>query len=394
MQLSMPRHIKRLMVATLIIMGTVGLGLGNMGPVLAADEVGNVGNGPATASGPLPGWVTIENGGKHWYAFSDGGDQNEVKVRLAQLVSNRVAFEVWTSEQLRSWQNGDTFNAVGAGTVNKNLNDDLYWTGNFVASNTYYVVVNSRNFGPVDYQLNISGDDVGFPAKADAAALGEADEGVAGDTAGDAEIVAEATTVETEDGAIQEESAALVAEAATDALADDSSDEDETAAATTESGTHAGVAWSPTGETRSISFGEIHWYSFRDEGDTNTIVAELDASPNIGVLFEIWTDQQLQEWKNGEKFDPVGAGTENSALDIDRYWAGSFVRSGNYYVVVRHSGLIGGSSQYNLTVTGDDVSYQVLWIKAHEEFRESKPILAESHSTQLICKSADARSSS
>ncbi|MCB0086582.1 MAG: hypothetical protein KDE54_01610, partial [Caldilineaceae bacterium] len=49
------------------------------------------------------------------------------------------------------------------GTKNADLGDDLYWTGSFVSSGTYYVVVTSRNLGDSEYALSINGDDVSFP---------------------------------------------------------------------------------------------------------------------------------------------------------------------------------------------------------------------------------------
>ncbi|MEM7130917.1 MAG: hypothetical protein AAF702_31640 [Chloroflexota bacterium] len=122
-------------------------------------------------------------------------------------------------------------------------------------------------------------------------------------------------------------------------------------------GSHVDAPLAPVGEPREINPGEVHWYRFRDEGDDSTIRAALDAIPDNGIDFEVWTPDQLRKWQIDEEFDPVGQGTENKAVNIDRYWSGSFVRSGQYYIIVRHSGLSAGPVSYSLLVSGDDVSY-------------------------------------
>lgn len=299
---------------------------------LAADDIGQAGSGPDNPLAPRSEWLTLADNAKHWYAFKEDGDQEDVFVRMDVEPADRAIFEVWTSEQLRQWRNGEKFEPVGAGTENQHLNDDLYWTGNFVASDTYYVVVTSRNFGPADYHLTINGKNVSFPSTTQTALTAEA--AMMSDSP---TMEADATAATLDETEVMEESAALTVEPAL--------------------GTHAGVARAPVGETVQIQAGETQWYKFRDEGDQATIEAALDADPNIGVVFEVWTPEQLRLWQNGDEFDPVGAGTENTALDIDRFWSGSFVRSGNYYLVVRHSGLIDGPVEYSLMVSGDDVSY-------------------------------------
>ncbi|MCB0109331.1 MAG: hypothetical protein KDE53_25585, partial [Caldilineaceae bacterium] len=100
---------------------------------------------------------------KQWYAFRDEGDQTSIAVRMQVTPGDRAFFEVLTPEEVNKWANGETFDPVGAGTKNADLGDDLYWTGSFVSSGTYYVVVTSRNLGDSEYTLSINGDDVSFP---------------------------------------------------------------------------------------------------------------------------------------------------------------------------------------------------------------------------------------
>lgn len=309
--------------------------------VLAADDIGGPGAEASSATSPSSNWVQLSNGEKHWYFFKDEGDNTNIEVRMEVIPGDRAIFEVWTSEQLRKWYSGEEFSPVGAGTKNKHLNDDLFWTGNFVSSDVYYVIVVSRNFGPSNYKLTISGEDVSFPQVLDKQLI-------------NADVEGEELALEIED-AIDP-----VLDAGVDPaqLISDQNISGADAAASVESpGSHADRPLAPLGKWTEIKQGETHWYSFRDEGDDSNIEAALNASPDNGATFEVWTPGQLRQWQDGDQFSPVGAGAKNQFKKADLFWSGSFVRSGNYFIVVRHSGLVVGSTYYNLIVTGDDVSY-------------------------------------
>lgn len=342
---------------------------GGFGSAMAQDSAPVIGDGPNSAAAPLGDWVTLQNGETHWYTFTEGGGEKDVEVRMALSQNDKADFEVWTSDNLREWQNGSEFDPVGAGTANENLNDDLYWKGRFVSGDTYYVIVKSRNFGPIDYWLTISGRDVGFPS---AAVMMEqtTEETATEETAEEVEMTDEAETVEIEEAeveataveAVEVESVDVVVEETEEASTEESATESEMTGESSASddvtlGTHAGVALDPIGETKLLNPGDTHWYAFREEGDGATVQAILNASPQVGIYFEVWNAEQFRKWQAGEDFDPVGAGTKNTAANIDLHWRGSFVSSSDYYVVVRHTGAVNDAIEYSLTVTGDDVSY-------------------------------------
>ncbi|MBI1297282.1 hypothetical protein GC175_20215 [bacterium] len=111
-------------------------------------------------------------------------------------------------------------------------------------------------------------------------------------------------------------------------------------------------ATSPAQGSVTIDSGEWHWYAFRDEGDGEAIQIEMDVDGS--ATFEVWTAEQIRRWANGEEVDAVGSGSSNDYVNADLVWNGSFVQSGNYYVLVKQGS---GSSNYQLRISGDDVSF-------------------------------------
>jgi hypothetical protein len=316
------KHFVQVWLALLIV---GAMTISGAGVALAADDAGDAGSGPGTAMSPSDGWVQLANGEKQWYAFRDEGDQSSISVRMNVTPGDRAFFEVLTPEQVNKWANGETFDPVGAGTKNADLGDDLYWTGSFVSSGTYYVVVTSRNFGDSQYTLSINGDDVSFPmaqvAAPQAAPVATTPE------------VAQAQPVAEPAMSIEEQMAMMT-------------------------GSSADAALAPVGDTMQIASGQKQWYAFYDGGDGHSIQIRADVQPDSGLSFQVLTPAELRLWQQGMSYDPVGRGTENADLNADLFWTGSFVKGGTYYIVVEPSGLNAGPITYNLTVTGEDVSFQ------------------------------------
>ena len=290
-------------------------------PAMAADDPGAVGSGPQNPLAPTEEWVSLSNGESRWYAFRDEGDLEDIVVRMAIQPSESALFEVLTPSQVREWANGVDFDPVGTSTVNADLSDDLYWAGNFVQGDTYYVRVFSRNVGTSDYMLSINGEDVSFPQ----AALESAAPESAAEVLEEANIIVDADTAEV--------AAMLVA------------------------GVGPDTAVAPMGESMQIQGTEKHWYAFRDEGDGAAINVELDAAIDGRLAFEVWTPEQINLWTNGKDFDPIGAGTENEFVSADLFWSGSFVKGDTYYVIVEQINPADSAVTYSISVNGDDVSY-------------------------------------
>lgn len=106
--------------------------------------------------------MTITVGETHWYAFRDEGDAAMIQVRADATPDQCLTFQVWPPEQFTRWQQGEDVVPVGEGTANPTLKADLFWTGSFVKSGVYYVVVkpNPTTTAPCAYSLLVLGDDV------------------------------------------------------------------------------------------------------------------------------------------------------------------------------------------------------------------------------------------
>lgn len=291
-------------------------------PLLAQAEAGH---DPAHPFFPTSAWVSLPNGTSHWYAFRDEGDATPIVVRMTVVPEQRASFLVVTADEIKQWTQGAPLTAVGAGSAMPLFRNDLYWTGSFVQSGTYYVLVKSNGQGASAYQLTIDGGGVSFPVRS----------------------FTQPGSAFTEPANHYPTGNRLPPASSADAVP---------SAPTPGTTSSAENPLPPIGKLTTITDNEVQWYAFRDEGDASTIQVSADASPDTCLTFAIWTPEQLQLWRQGEVVRPVGQGTANSTLKADLFWTGSFVKSGIYYVVVRRNPAVPGDCTYKLTVLGEDVS--------------------------------------
>lgn len=304
-------------------------------PVVAAPALCAAGD-PATWLTPIDAWIALAAGDQQWYAFRDEGDDTPISVRMTVVPADGASFMILTPAQAKRWVGGETDAAVGRGTPLAAVNDDLYWTGSFVQSGTYYVLVKSNNQDLSNYKLTINGKRVSYPLLSFTRPnfLPPATENhCPGAPAGGAPAIPATTRPA-----------------------------DATLSSTTQPGATGIITSSPEnplppiGQNLEIVGDERHWYAFRDEGDEASIRISADATPDNCLAFQLWTTEQLRLWRLNETFRPVGEGTPNVPLKADLFWSGSFVKSGVYYVVVERNQAVAGVCTYALTVTGDDVS--------------------------------------
>jgi hypothetical protein len=301
---------------------------------LAADH-SSAGSDPAHPLFPNDSWVTLKNSEQQWYAFRDEGDGTPIVVRMTVLPEQGATFRVITAEGVRRWERSGELQPIGAGSVLDLFPNNLYWTGSFVQSGTYYVLVESQGRGQSNYKLSIMGKGVSFPLRSFSQPTTLEDTPHNGYPLGNSLAITPQLTLE---------SPFLSTPAVTPtALPNRPNSSPEN-------------PLPPVGKTESIAPGETQWYGFRDEGDESTIQVSADATPNDCLAFELWTPEQLRLWQLGETFVPVGQGTANPSLKVDRFWAGSFIKSAIYYVVVKRNPSVIGTCTYKLQVTGDDVS--------------------------------------
>ncbi|MCE7987952.1 MAG: hypothetical protein DYG89_42855 [Caldilinea sp. CFX5] len=294
---------------------------GNQALLAATDP----GADPARPLFPTGAWQTLPAGASHWYAFRDEGDGAPIVVRLTVIPEGRATFAVITPSALQQWRLGEPLVPVGEGSPLAILPGERYWTGSFVQSGTYYVLVQSHGAGSSSYRLTIDGRDVSFPILSFTQSA----------------ITSPQTTnhypLRNTDPAPLP-STTTAEQTATPSLSS------------------AEKPLPPVGKPMTITVGETHWYAFRDEGDAAMIQVRADAIPAQCLTFQVWTPEQFTRWQQGEEVKPVGQGTANPTLKADLFWTGSFVKSGIYYVVVKHNPAATGPCTYKLLVLGDDVS--------------------------------------
>jgi len=311
-------------ILTLLIIGSLVFFTGYR--TLAADNV-SAGSDPAHPLFPNDSWAALKNGEQQWYAFRDEGDGTPIVVRMTVLPEQGATFRVITAEGVRTWERSGELQPIGAGSVLDLFPNDYYWTGSFVQSGTYYVLIESQGRRQSNYKLSIMGKGVSFPLLSFSQPHTPTLIPPNGYPIGNRLTVASQPT----------QTASLAP------LPDQPNSSPEN-------------PLPPIGKPEYIASGETQWYGFRDEGDESTIQVNADATPDHCLAFELWTPEQLRLWQLGSAFIPVGQGTANPTLNADLFWAGGFVKSGIYYVVVRRNPAVSGTCTYRLQVTGDDVS--------------------------------------
>jgi hypothetical protein len=314
------------------------------GPAMAASGAGG---GPDTGAMPTDSIVRIESGQWQWYVFRSQvpvgveNDSNDLVTSPSdatinatlRVESGAVDFEVWDANNLNEWRNSKEFDPMGAGTENEFLpNDPLFWQGSFTTNTNYYLIVMNRAAEPAYYRLDITGN-VSFPS------------GLALDNAMPA--MASDEVMSTEEMALTVD---LPAES--------------TVLATAGAGPES--AMMPIAGSMEIGVGQWQWYSFRSqvpvgvEGNSNDVVtnptdATIQAALRIqsgAVDFEVWSADDLNNWRNSKDFEPTGAGTENEFMSGDPlFWQGSFTTNNTYYLIVMNRG--SQPASYTLDITGN-----------------------------------------
>jgi Tol biopolymer transport system component len=130
-----------------------------------------------------------------------------------------------------------------------------------------------------------------------------------------------------------------------------------TALAAAAAGTGPDDALAPTGEWQPLHAGESHWYAFQYPGDGSQIQVQLEAVPQEGASFDVWTPGGIERWALGLEAGPIGGGSAAPSAGGKLLWSGSFNTPGTYYVVVEHAGNQPGATYYLLEVSGDGVSF-------------------------------------
>lgn len=327
------KAVSMLAVVALLTMSFATMAFAATAPISAGD-------GPDTALAPSAGARTVAAGAMQWYVFEvqtpvnpdNSRGSTTVDVTLTNL-DGKATFEVWSPDNVKAWQAGDKFSPVGAGTENAAIHSDPlnFWQGTFSEPGLFYLVVQNSTDKPATYTLNFSGSNVLFPSQLVMPSL-------------------PATPV-------------VSAPAATSAVAGSGTAKHITV------GNGPNTAVTPTAGAKTIAAGAMQWYIFEVQipfnsdntrGDT-TVDATL-TNLNGHATFEIWSPDNVKAWQAGDKFSPVGAGTENAAIHSDplNFWHGDFQDAGVFYVVVKNT--TDQPATYTLDMSGRNVLYPSLLV--------------------------------
>ena len=119
------------------------------------------------------------------------------------------------------------------------------------------------------------------------------------------------------------------------------------AAAAESTGSSPYDALSPVGDSMSLDAGQSHWYAFQYAGGQSQICVQLWGN---NAAFSVWTQSQIEAWARGDDVEPIGRGADETYVDGDLSWVGSFNIADTYYIRVEQTG--GAISNYVLEVSG------------------------------------------
>jgi hypothetical protein len=306
--------------------------------VSSAFAAGAPGSGPDNALVPTGGTQALAMGQRVWYAFQSGGDNTEpIQIQLSANPQGSAAFSVWTPDNVRNWQAGNTEEPVGRGTtqiINRGTDNeqtlyggDLLWKSVFNTPATYYVVVDQT--GPVAgaYRLTITGSDVALGAPQ-----------LQSVSAQNNELPAPQTLPST-----------------------GNQQSNNQANNQAPSGAQPASALPLPNDVQTLSTGQQRWYVFQNGGSDYQTLIQLSATPQGSASFSVWDKDRLAAWQSSNDFKPLGRGTV-SVLDRngdnprplfngDPVWSGSVPVSGPLYVRVDQQGSTPASFRLNLTQT-------------------------------------------
>jgi hypothetical protein len=135
-----------------------------------------------------------------------------------------------------------------------------------------------------------------------------------------------------------------------------------TSAVTTTSGVTAtnNVSVTELGNNwRTISPGQVAWYSFQYRGGNLPLTVWLDLDPFDQAQFTVVTAETFQAIVNGTAPTPlpvVGSGLSNPVQPGYLYWQANFPEADTYYVMVTPTAAAAGNVLYSLNALGPGVA--------------------------------------
>lgn len=325
-----------------LLIGVVILLAVTLGSVVLAQEAGGTGPDDVLTPGE---WRAIVPGEKQWYAFTYDYDQEFVKpigIYLFGEPDNGVMFTVRTPEQVEEWIMDGENSWIGCCAENEYVRGDRSWSGYFMTSGDYYVVVEPMGIHDevAYYKLEIDGDNVFLPQES--AMMSE----VAPALPEEPDMMTAAAPELPEEAVAESPAAAPVM------------------SAYVPMGTGPDDAFALDGAWHKLELGQRHWYAFsfdyvEDMKDEAVDIA-MRVEPEYGALFTVRTPEQGQLWRTRGEHEFMGCCAENEFAAGDFSWAGALPETGTYYVVVEHSRIHPSDTvYYALEVDGKNLELEL-----------------------------------
>jgi hypothetical protein len=104
--------------------------------------------------------VAIAPAGSIWHSFQYAGDESQILAWLDAQGQSGLSFSVWTPDQVKQIENGQSVEPVGRGSVNEYGPGDLSWLGAFPQAGTYFLKVDNSGSAVINYTVQINGSGV------------------------------------------------------------------------------------------------------------------------------------------------------------------------------------------------------------------------------------------
>lgn len=104
-----------------------------------------------------------------------------------------------------------------------------------------------------------------------------------------------------------------------------------------------------TSQLTTLTPGQQVTYQFEYDGNEQPIAITMNSIPAEAVVFEIWTDERLEQFSEDPDTEPLGRGTAMQAGSGFTNWQGGSPEDETYYVVVTAVGESAASFVLNIT---------------------------------------------
>jgi SH3-like domain-containing protein len=364
-------------------------------------------------------WQTISQGQTVTYQFSYDGNSQPISISMSTMPAGSANFQVWTTERLNQRQTNSNTQPLGQGTSPTSDKSVTTWQGGSPIAEPYYVVVNPTGDAAGSYLLNISssglsvtqtgaitsttgstttpisptvpanpkvatvttdalnvrsGPSTAFPVittipnGTEMTVLGrnpantwlniQLADGTQGwvtrSLTNYTLVASNVITPPALSGAAATIAATLAATGTTPITP--------TSAVTTTSGVTAtnNVSVTELGNNwRTISPGQVTWYSVQYRGGNLPLTDWLDLDPFDQAQFTVVTAETFQAIVNGTAPTPlpvVGSGLSNPVQPGYLYWQANFPEADTYYVMVTPTAAAAGNVLYSLNALGPGVA--------------------------------------